>query len=75
MAASLLSAILLRVAGPLFKRVDQLTASRPGMAAPQQAAVAAQGAAAEMATSDIALTGSMALPEPTLLDMVLCKLS
>lgn len=43
------------------------------MADPQAVAVLAEGAAADLAMSDIGLFGSMALAEPTVLDMVLCE--
>ncbi len=44
------------------------------MAAPDAAAVAAQGAAADLAIGDVGLTGSTALAEPTLLDLIVCAL-
>ncbi|KAL4427752.1 hypothetical protein ABPG75_001841 [Micractinium tetrahymenae] len=42
------------------------------MAAPDPAAVAAQGQAADLAMGDVGLTGSTALAEPSLLDIVIC---
>lgn len=42
------------------------------MAAPDQAAVAAQGAAADLAMGDVGLTNSTALAELNLLDAIVC---
>lgn len=50
-----------------------LVREKTSMAAPDQAAVAAQGAAADLAMGDVGLTGSTALAEPTLLDIIVCE--
>ena len=43
------------------------------MAAPSQAAIVAEAAAAELAMSDAAETGTMAYAEPSLIDCILCE--
>ncbi|KAL4449401.1 hypothetical protein ABPG77_007045 [Micractinium sp. CCAP 211/92] len=51
---------------------EEINALFSAMAAPDAAAVAAQGAAADLAIGDVGLTGSTALAEPTLLDLIVC---